>query len=214
MATAPRASNSRLLPNGGVSLPASAIPPPTPERIAAKIDLAISLSLSAWPAMTLAIQNSWGGPLSADKRDWLAGAISSLFTENPSTDVEDLEEVLLQVMNDEFEVVLDDGSPFEVAAKIVGLRKDCLTGDFAAVDREWEKWSERQKKPGSNQVQFQRGTDEEGVEGEWEDDDEDDEDDEDEDMEDAPPLVERKPKEKVIPEIDEEGFTKVTGKKR
>ena len=48
--------------------------------------------------------------------------------------MEYVEAFLLQVMNDEFEVNVEDSSGEEIAAKIVGLRKQTLQGDFGTVD--------------------------------------------------------------------------------
>ncbi|KAI9712476.1 MAG: hypothetical protein M1812_006892 [Candelaria pacifica] len=194
-------------PQGGVALPS------TPEKIQSKFDLSISLSLSLWPALSLAIQNQWGGPLSSEKRDWFAGAISELFISSPDTDAEDVESMLLQVMNDEFEVNVEDESAWEVAEDILRLRVECAKGDWRGVDRLYERWVKGKGEVGGV---FTRGEVEEGEEeGEWDSEGEEEDGDGDEqdvDMQEAPALVETKEKSK--PEVDEEGFTKVMGKKR
>ncbi|KAL9014303.1 MAG: hypothetical protein Q9173_001042 [Seirophora scorigena] len=185
------------------------------EKIQSKFDLSIALALSTWPALTLSVQNAWGGPLSSEKRDWFAGAISDLFSTQPegTVDVEYLEEFLLQVMGDEFEVNVEDDSGAEVASKIVGLRKLTLQGDFSMVDDMLARWKERESRGGAR-VRFQKGHgDDEEDEDEEEDSDEDVEEDEDVDMEEAPNLV-KAPKEKVVPKVDEEGFTEVVSKKK
>ncbi|OAX85495.1 hypothetical protein ACJ72_00127 [Emergomyces africanus] len=106
----------------------------------AQFDLGITLILNTWPALNLAVQNSWGGPTSSDKRDWLCGAISNLFVDRPDTDAEDIEDVLIQIMNDEFDVVVDDESAGEVARRIMEVRMDTQRGQFAGVTRMWEEW--------------------------------------------------------------------------
>ncbi|KAL8949538.1 MAG: hypothetical protein Q9222_004360 [Ikaeria aurantiellina] len=211
MATALRSPISQPAPGGGVTLP------PSQEKINQKFDLAIALTLSTWSALTLSVQNSWGGPDSAEKRDWFAGAISDLFETTPDADVEYLEEFLLQVMNDEFEVNVEDDSTAEVAAKIVGLRKLTLQGDFGMVDDMYRRWAERQAK-GGEKVNFQR------MGGEDDDDDDDDDDEEwdseevqeedgDMNVDEAPQLV-KPPRQKIFPKVDDEGFTEVVAKKR
>lgn len=184
------------------------------EKVQSKFDLSIALTLATWPALTLAVQNSWGGPQSAEKRDWFAGAISELIESTPDADVEYVEEFLLQVMNDEFEVHIDDSSGEEIAAKIVGLRKLTLQGNFSMVDEMFATWQERQN-GGGRMVQFrhvERGEDDD--ETDWDSDDrEDDSAGEDMEMEEAPPLV-KIPKEKVQPNIDADGFIEVIGKRR
>ncbi|OJD14640.1 hypothetical protein AJ78_05037 [Emergomyces pasteurianus Ep9510] len=105
-----------------------------------QFDLGITLILNSWPALNLAVQNFWGGPTSSDKRDWLCGAISDLFVDRPETDAEDIEDVLIQVMNDEFDVVVDDESAGDIAHRIMEVRMDTQRGEFAGVARMWEEW--------------------------------------------------------------------------
>ena len=187
------------------------------EKIQSKFDLSIALALSTWPALTLAVQNSWGGPDSLEKRDWFAGAISDLISTTPDADVEYVEEFVLQVMNDEFDVNVEDGSGEKIAAKIIGLRKLTMQGDFGMVDEMFSKWQERQSKGGGGgKINFQhvaRDGDEDDTDWDSDDIEEEDDDDDDVDMEDAPSLV-KAPKEKVQPKVDEEGFTEVVGRKR
>ena len=153
------------------------------------------------------MQNSWGGPQSSEKREWFAGAISDLMAATPDADVDYVEEFLLQVMNDEFEVNVEDDSAEKIAAKIVGLRKLTLMGDVATVDEMYREWQEKQR-TGGGREQFQEVVREEG------DDDTDwDSEDEDIDMQEPPQLVKAQ-KEKAAPEVDEDGFTKVIGKKK
>jgi pre-rRNA-processing protein TSR2 len=197
-------NNSLVAPNG---MPSSATSSPA----SAKIDLFISLQLHSWPALTLAIQNHWGGPASIDKRDWFAGAVSELLTNGEVADVEDLEEVLIQVMLDEFEVVVDDDSPAEIAASIMKGRQRILQGDLSDVDRMLARWEKQQKK-GQEKLVFKRVEEEDdGQDTDWESSDEEEEDAE---MEDAPQLVPTTKQEKPAPEVDEDGFTKVVGKKK
>lgn len=194
---------------GGVALP------PSPEKIQSKFDLSIALSLSTWPALTLAVQNSWGGPDSSEKRDWFAGAISDLISTTPDADVEYVEEFMLQVMNDEFDVNVEDGSGEEISAKIIGLRKLTLQGDFAMVDEMYSKWQERQGRGSGERINFHHfSRDDHEDETDWDSDGIDEEDDNDDvEMGEAPALV-KTPKEKVQPKVDEEGFTEVVGRKR
>ncbi|MCJ1441944.1 MAG: hypothetical protein MMC23_002436 [Stictis urceolatum] len=193
-------------PQGGVLLP------PTKEDIEAKFDLSIALTLSTWHALTLAVQNSWGGPDSAEKRDWFAGAISELFVSTPDIDVEYLEEFMLNIMNDEFDLNIDDGSAEEISAKIIGLRKLTLQGDFKLVNEMMTKWEEKKRKGGDKvkAKMVEREDDEDDTD--WDSDNIED-DDGDVEMDEAPQLA-KAPKEKPILEVDEDGFTKVIPKKK
>lgn len=155
------------------------------------------------------MQNQWGGPDSSDKRDWLAGQISDLFTSAPTTDTEDVEIMLLQVLEDEFGVRCEDETEVAVASQIMAIRKEISEGSTETVDRMQRKWEQRNgKEVATGSVNVEDGE----VEGEWDSVDEESEEDEDVHMGEAPRLV--APKETVEPEVDEEGFTKVVGKKK
>ncbi|KAL1610210.1 rRNA accumulation-related protein [Paraconiothyrium brasiliense] len=180
------------------------------EQQQAKFDLGIWYTLFNWPTLTVAVQNQWGGPDSSDKRDWLAGAVSDLFSSEPLTDQEDIEVMLLQVLEDEFGTRLEDETEVGVARDIMAIRIEVQEGNFATVDALEQRWQSRKGKEvstGSVQVK------EVEQEGEWDSVDEETDDDEDEVMRD-PPAAAAPPKEKPAPEVDEDGFTKVVGKKR
>lgn len=174
------------------------------------LDLAITLVLNNWPALTLAVQSNWGGPTSADKRDWLCGAISDMLKERPETDAEDLEDVLIQVMNDEFEVLVDDDSAGNVALEIMEFRGQTARGEFGAIQELWETWQKKSQQNSSAASMFKQiETRDEDQETDAE---EDDSEDGDVEMGEAPSLV-RAPREKAEPEVDEDGFTMVKKKR-
>lgn len=173
------------------------------------------------------MQNNWGGPDSADKRDWFAGAVVDLFAEFTDApprnkapvepDVEDVEAVLLQVMIDEFEVNVDDDSGTEVAAQIIRVRSQCATGQFDEVNALRERFEKLKGKKVDHMFKQAEDADQDT---DWETDNSQDEDDEDDDeggadvaMDDAPPFVSA-PKEKPAPQVDEDGFVMVTKKKK
>jgi pre-rRNA-processing protein TSR2 len=161
----------------------------------------------------VAITNQWGGPDSSDKRDWLAGQISELFANDAQTDTEDVEVMLLQVLEDEFGIRLEDESEVAVAKDIFAIRKEVGEGNFETVERLQRKWEARNgKEVATGNVQVR----ESNQESEWDSVDEESDEDEDGDVAmgegEAPALVPAKAK--PAPEVDEEGFTKVVGKKR
>ena len=45
----------------------------------AQFELGLTLILNTWQALTITVANQWGGPDSADKRDWMCGAVAELF---------------------------------------------------------------------------------------------------------------------------------------
>ncbi|KAK5102969.1 rRNA accumulation- protein [Lithohypha guttulata] len=187
-------------------------------NIPTQIDNLIALHLHLWPALTAAIQNGWGTSspeVGEDKRAWLAGSLSDMFAQSQLRDVEDVEDVLEQVMSDEFEVVVDDGSLEEIARNIWAGRARLLQGDTTEVTQLMGLWEERQKK--KQRIQLTQGPEVDQETDEDEDDVDEAEtwngfkDTPDVHMGDAPPIP---PQKKPEPEIDEDGFTKVVGKKK
>ncbi|KAF2027110.1 hypothetical protein EK21DRAFT_115112 [Setomelanomma holmii] len=181
-----------------------------PAELQDKFDLGIWHALFNWANLTVAVQNQWGGPDSSDKRDWLAGQISDLFANEPSTDSEDVEVMLLQVLEDEFGVRVEDETEVSVAREIMLIRKELGEGRTDTVDRLQKKWESRKGKEvdtGSVNVK------ESSQDADWDSvDEESDEEDEDVEMGDAPALVPARFM--PGPEVDEDGFTKVVGKKK
>jgi len=112
-------------------------------------------------------------------------------------------------MLDEFEVNVDDDSGYEVAEQIMRLRRDCEKGDFAEVQSMKEKWDAA---GGRDVVAGQFKEEHRNEEDDETDASEDEDEQEDVEMDEAPQLV--RVKEKVEPEVDDEGFTKVMKKKR
>ncbi|KAI0103031.1 Pre-rRNA-processing protein TSR2-domain-containing protein [Nemania sp. FL0031] len=209
---------------------------PSPETRQQQFEQSVAISLHLWQSLTVAVQNNWGGPDSSDKRDWLAGVIVDLFpsfvdlaaasssSQNNAQSqskklieepiAEDIEETLLQVMFDEFEANVDDQSEAQVADRIMKCRAQCAVGDFALVEELRARWLDAKGK----KVVMQAAADQDQeTDAESESDDEEDDDEDrngDVEMDDAPALVPVAPKEKPQPEIDEDGFEKVSRKKR
>jgi len=161
-----------------------------------------------WTTLRIAVQENWGGPNTAAKRTWLASVIVDAFEEEiPTPDDQYIEELLLQVMSDEFETVIEDGSAESVGQDIVQMWDETRAGKQDLVLKFEGLAGKTKGKPNAQEKVI--SDDEE----DWE---EDDGEEEEEDGEEAPPLVERAiprstPKE---PEVDEDGFTLVKGKSR
>lgn len=191
--------------------------------------------LALWPALQIAVHNSWGGPESAEKQRWLAGVLVDEFEayvpqgDEPFTssasksmgptahgtppDVYYVEEMLLQIMSDEFEVTLEDNSASDVAKDVIKLWNDvCATRDGLVKD--WESQAERIKgKAPQVQEGAGSGSDWEDVDDSGTDDGEGESDEGGEGQEVVPRLLDHSrspPREE--PEVDEEGFMTVRRK--
>jgi Pre-rRNA-processing protein TSR2 len=82
-----------------------------------------ALIIHSWSALDMAVQMELAGPESSNIRDWLGGVIVDMFsfpveggtgTGEKIPDRDDLEDVLLQVLEDEFELRLEDDSAYQV----------------------------------------------------------------------------------------------------
>ncbi|KAG1875416.1 Pre-rRNA-processing protein TSR2-domain-containing protein [Suillus subalutaceus] len=184
--------------------------------------------LALWPALRIAVHQNWGGPQSAQKQRWLAGVITDEFEASipppsasltafdshqsapmhpsyalPEPDTEYIETMLLQIMDDEFEVALEDGSAFDVARDVVRLWADAKEGKDGYV-KELEIQADRMK---GKMPQYEVDA---GSASDWEDSDDDNEDESGSDSENfgevVPQLLNRA---KEVPDIDEDGFTTV-----
>ena len=169
--------------------------------------------LAIWATLRIAVKENWGGPDSSSKRTWLASVIVDAFEEQtPTPDDQYIEELLLQVMSDEFETVIEDGSTEAVAVDIVRLWDETQIGKGELVVNFEELADKIRGKMPNVQEQVVRDDDDDD-DDDW--DDEEGEDEED-DGEEAPRLLERPVSKRVTKQldIDEDGFTIVKGKAR
>ena len=184
------------------------IPETSPPASSVLFARGVIARLAIWATLRIAVKENWGGPGASSKRTWLASVIVDAFEEQtPTPDDQYIEELLLQVMSDEFETVIEDGSAEAVAEDIVRLWDETQIGKEDLVVN-FEELAEKVSGKMPN-VQEQVVSDDD-------DDDWDDEDDEEGNGEEALHLVDGPVSKQVTkePEIDEDGFTMVKGKAR
>ncbi|TFY57343.1 hypothetical protein EVJ58_g7076 [Rhodofomes roseus] len=189
-----------------MSASTSAAAPSVPPTTSVLFARGVIARLAIWPALRLAVAENWGGPAGAEKRTWLASELVDAFErEHPAPDAAYVEDMLLQVMEDEFETMLEDGSAEGVARDVVAMWETVQAGNKALVEK-FEAHADRVK---GKKVEVEEVA---GEEDDWED--ESGSEDGSEDGEDeAPMLVDQQPKaHKQEPEVDEDGFTVVKGK--
>ena len=185
--------------------------------------------LDLWPALTIAVSEQWGGPESAQKRTWMASTILDEWesrinyltttsppqidpkdADDPPLDIDDLGDMINQMMSDEFEANIEDGSIDVVANDIIQLWRGLLspstsqTPDSLVIELELKvAYAQR------TGVQASRGADpEEGDDIDDSDSGSEDDDGMEVEGEDVPQLVPRE-KERTEPVVDEDGFTLV-----
>lgn len=161
--------------------------------------------LDIWSTLRIAVQENWGGPETKQKSRWIASTIVDSFEEE-SEEPDDIyiEDMLLQIMADEFEVSLEDGSAESVAKDIVRMWLETKEGKEDSV-RKFEELAEKMK---GKRIEVQ-----ETVQSDDEEDWDDEEDEEGSDDE-VPQLIGHSSAQptKKEPEVDEDGFTLVKGR--
>ncbi|XP_057502281.1 pre-rRNA-processing protein TSR2-like [Actinidia eriantha] len=100
---------------------------------AAQLQEGISLLLSRWSALQMAVENEWGGHDSSLKSHQLASDIFSWLTQSKEPlYIDDLENLL-----DEFMLSLNteiaDGSIEEIAEKLMVMLEECLEGNYKSI---------------------------------------------------------------------------------
>jgi pre-rRNA-processing protein TSR2 len=196
--------------------------------------------LDLWPALTIAVTEQWGGSDSEDKKVWMASVIIDEWEQrttflpsppsaeltapevdpseakDPALDQDDLGDLLNQMMSDEFDAKIEDGSIDLVARDIIRLWHDILipTSPEATPEtivKALESKASSVKKSG---IKASKGNDPDEVDI-LDDGASDDESgsDEEMDVDEAPRLVPQE-KERQEPVVDDDGFTLVQTKGR
>lgn len=114
------------------------------EKQQAKFELGVCMAVYKWEELTTAVDNSWGGANSAEKRDWISGIVIDLFDEK-AVDVQLIEETLLYAMVDEFDTEIDNDSALEIGALIMKIYKEVADKIYSTVDTLYEKWNSKQQ---------------------------------------------------------------------
>ena len=179
---------------------------------------AVLARLTIWPALRLAVQQSWGGPESNQKRIWMAGVIVDAFDlAQRSKDEEEpddyyVEEQLLQMMSDEFDVTLEDGSAEGVARDVVRIWTGLNNGENGEerkkAEETIERWEGQALKIKGKVVEAVVEGDDEVGGSEGDDDDWEDE----SGSEDSGPELIDPSKQRQERVVDDEGFTLVQGR--
>ncbi|AAS52803.1 AER119Wp [Eremothecium gossypii ATCC 10895] len=180
------------------------------EKQQARFALGVCMYVYRWDALSIAVENNWGGPQSAEKRDWVSSILLDLFKNERIVDVTLIEETLLFAMADEFETNVEDDSALPIAAGIINLYRQCEAGNYNEVDQMYAQWQANKQNQTSRKVQVVADPHNPDI-SESEDDDNCDE--EDEEMGDAD---EGEAQARPVPELDEDGFeiVKKSGRRR
>lgn len=94
---------------------------------------------SKWTALVLAVEHRWGGHETQAKRDSMVDEVVEYFdtqvNKRKQPEPTELEDLLLDVMDEDFGVGLEDSSEKEVSSLLCLIFNECKAGNFATVDR-------------------------------------------------------------------------------
>lgn len=182
------------------------------EKQQAKFELGVCMAVYKWDELTTAVENLWGGPNSAEKRDWLSGVVIELFDEK-AVDLVLIEETLLFAMVDEFDTEIDNDSALEIADLVMKIYKDCNLEQYERVDALYEAYQRKSASRAQSQAVVV------GADPNNPDSSDADDDDDDDDEDHTPALTQGADDsmdvdERSGPTVDDAGFELVTRRKR
>jgi pre-rRNA-processing protein TSR2 len=103
-----------------------------PDEHAAAFCEGLAGILNRWTALQLAITNEWGGAESVQKGAQMLEELEHWFLKRRAGKyAEDLEELLVEILGDDFCVQCEDGSPREVAKIACEMYEQVAQGNYA-----------------------------------------------------------------------------------
>jgi len=98
--------------------------------IQAEFQAGITAALRSWSALRTAVEQEFGGVHSISKAENLRLTILESFIPKPKWSLDELEDYLVLYMEDEFSTLLEDDSEREMARLLFMLFEQCTQGNF------------------------------------------------------------------------------------
>ncbi|KAM9510737.1 pre-rRNA-processing protein TSR2 homolog [Guaruba guarouba] len=99
----------------------------------ALLERGVRAVLSGWAALQLAVAQGFGGPQSPEKAAWLVGALLEFLSQNPELAEDEVEDFLAEVMDNEFDTAVEDGSLRQVSRELLSVFTRVREGDVGGV---------------------------------------------------------------------------------
>ncbi|XP_054878158.1 pre-rRNA-processing protein TSR2 homolog isoform X1 [Poeciliopsis prolifica] len=77
--------------------------------------------LQTWPVIQIAVDNGFGGVYGQQKADWMVDVVQQYFHDNADLQQYEVEDFLSQLMDQEFDTVVEDGSLPQVSQRLLQL---------------------------------------------------------------------------------------------
>nr|XP_055024095.1 pre-rRNA-processing protein TSR2 homolog [Misgurnus anguillicaudatus] len=94
---------------------------------------AVRAILEAWSVLQIAVDNGFGGAYSQQKADWMVDVLQQYFHDNDDLQQCEVEDFISDLMNNEFDTMVDDGSLPQVAQKVCLMYQLCDQGKLTEV---------------------------------------------------------------------------------
>uniref|UniRef100_A0A452UZ08 Pre-rRNA-processing protein TSR2 homolog n=2 Tax=Ursus TaxID=9639 RepID=A0A452UZ08_URSMA len=120
----------------------------------------VRAALEAWPALQIAVENGFGGVHSREKAEWLGGAVEEYFFRNADLELDEVEDFLGELMTNEFDTVVEDGSLPQVSQQLQTMFYHFQRGDGAALKEMASHITQRKCRVRATAVTTARETDE------------------------------------------------------
>lgn len=102
--------------------------------------IAVARTLETWPALQFAVAHGLGGIDSSDKEKWLVDVIVQWYSENSGIEDYELEDFVTEILDNEFNAKVDDGSLLIICRKICSFFNLCNSGRSSEVVDEISKF--------------------------------------------------------------------------
>ncbi|KAM6475758.1 pre-rRNA-processing protein TSR2 homolog isoform 4-T6 [Liasis olivaceus] len=86
-----------------------------------------------YEVLQIAVENGFGGAYSQEKAEWMVGAVEQYFESNADLEPEEMEDFLAELMNNEFNTIIEDGSLAQVSQQLCLFFRQGYQGDAAAM---------------------------------------------------------------------------------
>ena len=94
---------------------------------------AVDAVFQNWTALQLAVTQGAAGPQSANIAKWMVSATVQWFSENKNLEYDEVEDFLADIINQEFNVLIDDGSVTETSKLVCDFYRLC-----SSSKEDWE----------------------------------------------------------------------------
>ncbi|XP_053705652.1 pre-rRNA-processing protein TSR2 homolog [Synchiropus splendidus] len=81
----------------------------------------VRVVLNSWPVLQIAVDNGFGGVYGQQKADWLVDVVQQYFHDNADLQSFEVEDFVAQLMDQEFDTVVDDGSLPQVSQQLMQM---------------------------------------------------------------------------------------------